>query len=108
MSSYAAEFDLLWLLAAYCLAWRQTLLPPLSELFGIHSVAFGGIHEYVIALRGPQISRIQQAEFQQQLQSRSSSYVHGAWPEVPAAPQIFSASTLWRFATVELDRKASA
>ena len=38
------------------------------ESLTVHSVAFGGIHENVVAaLRGSLISRIQQADFQKQL-----------------------------------------
>ena len=38
------------------------------EFLTVHSVAFGGIHEYVVAARGGSlISRIQQADFQKQL-----------------------------------------
>ena len=38
------------------------------ELFSIHSVAFGGVHENVVAACGGSlISRIQQADFQKQL-----------------------------------------
>jgi len=50
-------------------SFRSKLLGHgLLKFLGIHSVAFGGIHEKVIAAGGGSlISRIQQADFQKQL-----------------------------------------
>src|ERR1017187_7764165 len=47
---------------------RELLCHSLLEFLSIHSVAFGGVHENVLAAcGGTLISRIQQADFQKQL-----------------------------------------
>ena len=65
------RFAVLWLGPRLCLllSFRgKFLCHSLLQLLGIHSVAFGGVHEnVVVASAGSLISRIQQAGFQKQL-----------------------------------------